>query len=359
MAIWQEQKMTEIITKSTSANTMNISPFVLHETGTTRLSFYPRWVDGSENHLRGGFRYEKKSRNDEWKDIDGKSITTLHKDESYELNLSGDDMAMLFSNLEAIKVLLEKHGHQWGKTTFRLAENNINGVLLQIGNIENKELVINRLRELESTNFESLENVIAIARLTKVINEIKNNIANNSESYWQDLFEKYPWILQQVFAYPVYYIYGETHLGGKNTHGRQGQGGIATDFLFKDGSNGSFAVIEIKPPTKKIVGAVYRGNSLGDQNTSHSMSDELTGGLVQMENQIRVAIEDFRSMLGKDYPELNRLNPSGVLLIGRSATLTPDELRSFNLFRKSLGKNLVMTFDELPSKLELLRGIYE
>ena len=351
--------MPEITTQSTSSNTMDITPFLLHETGSTRLLFYPRWVEDSENHLRGGFRFEKKGRNDTWEEFEGKKITTVHRDETYELNLSGEDVASLFSNLESIKSTLEEYGHHWGKTTFKLAESNINGLLLQIGDIENRDMVISRLKELEENNFESLENVVAIARLTNVIDEIKANLSNSDERYWQKLFEKYPWVLQQVFAYPVYYLYGETNLGGKNTKGRQGGGSIATDFLFNNGSNGSFAVIEIKPPTKAIVGSVYRGSNPGDQNMSHSMSDELTGGLVQMENQIRVAIEYFRTMLGEDYPDLNRLNPSGVLLIGRSATLTPDETRSFNLFRKSLGRNLVITFDELLEKLEILRGIYE
>ena len=38
------------------------------------------------------------------------------------------------------------------------------------------------------------------------------------------------------------------YLGGKRATGRQGKGGVATDFLFSDDSTKSFAIVEIKTP---------------------------------------------------------------------------------------------------------------
>ena len=89
---------------------------------------------------------------------------------------------------------------------------------------------------------------------------------------------------------------GNVYVGGKGPIGRQGRGGVATDFLFSDDSTKSFAVVEIKTPAASIVGAHYRGRpGEGDRNETFSMHGELTGGIVQARNQIAVAIEDFLS----------------------------------------------------------------
>ncbi|QQS18179.1 DUF4263 domain-containing protein [Candidatus Saccharibacteria bacterium] len=293
--------MPEINTHSTSAGTMDVSPIPLHETGSTRLFFYPIWVDASDNHLRGGFRFEKKGRNETWEEFEGRSITTLHRDEAYELNLSGEDMATLFSNLERIKALLEQWGHRYGDTTFSLADNNAEGILLQISDGANRDLIIGKLRELEANNFRSIENAVATAKLQTAIDFIRENLGNRVESFWQDYFDNNSWIIQQIFHFPLYYMQGETYVGGKNTRGRNGQGGVATDQLFLNGANGSFAVVEIKPPTTPLVGGQYRGDDEGRENICYSMSAQLTGSLVQMENQIRVAVNDFQTMLGRTF----------------------------------------------------------
>lgn len=351
--------MPNIATSSTSASTMDVSPIVLHSTGTTRLLFYPKWVSASDNPLRGGFRYEKKGRNETWEEYEGRSITTLHKDEVFELNLNGEDMANLFTNLEAIKTTLEEHGHQYGHVSFVLENTNVEGVLLQIGSTENKTLVIEKLKDLESNNFKAIENVVATAKLQNMIETIQANIENDDEAFWQQLFEDNPWVLQQIFHFPFYYMNGETYVGGKNTQGRNGRGGVATDYLMQNGSNNSFAVIEIKTPVKSLVGGEYRGEENGAQNICHSMTAELTGSIVQTENQVRVAERDFRTMIGEDYSDLNQTDAIGVLLIGNKSIMGQDKQRSFNLFRKSLGKNIVMTYDELLAKLEILKEIYD
>lgn len=348
--------MSEINTYSTSSGTMDVSPIVLHETGSTRLLFYPRWVDASENHLRGGFRFEKKSRNETWQEFKGRSITRLHTNEVYELNLSGEDMAKLFSNLESIKTLLEKWGYQYGNATFTLADDNTKGVLLQIGDSANRDLIVRKLRELEANNFSSIENAVATAKLQTAIDTIRENLANSGEDFWQEYFDNNSWIIQQIFHFPLYYMKGQTYVGGKNTNN---QGGVIADQLFRNGVNNSFAVVEIKPPTKPLVGGQYRGDGVGSENICHSMSGELTGALVQLENQIRVATSEFRSMVGSDFPELNQIDPVGLLLIGhRAPTMDDDKKRSFSLFRKTISKSIVMTYDGLLDRLEIIKRVY-
>ena len=128
------------------------------------------------------------------------------------------------------------------------------------------------------------------------IAELKENLENADEGFWQRYFQKNVWILQQIFPYPVIWISGETYLGGKNSKGRQGQGGVATDFLFMNSSNGSFAVVELKTPMAGLVGARYRGVPVASgTNVVHAMHSDLTGALVQMENQILTAQDGFNT----------------------------------------------------------------
>ncbi|MBU4511575.1 DUF4263 domain-containing protein [bacterium] len=353
--------MSDIIfTKSTSKETMGVNPIILRETITTRLIFEPIWVDVSENPLRGGFRFQRKGPNDTWQDFNLKSLGSLHKDEEYKLNLKPEEVCELLSKLDVIQKTLKNSGHIPGHSAFVINQSNAEGIFLQIGQTENREWVIAQLKKLESDNFENLGDAIGRARLENAIKEIKDNLLNDNEDYWQKFFENNTWILQQVFSYPVIYLNGETYLGGKNSKGRSGSGGVATDFLLKNGANGSFAVVEIKKPTSVLLGSLYRGKKeSGGLNEIYQTSGDLSGGIIQTENQIYVANEYFRSQIGKDYPELNQLNSVGILIIGNLSNLTVAQKKSFNLFRKSLGKNLVYTYDEILLKLELLKEVYE
>lgn len=352
--------MSEIIsTTSTSQATMDVTPIVLKETTTTRLVFFPTWVNQSGNPLRGGFKFQRKGPNDTWINFDSLPLSSLKKNEEYNLNLDGESMSKLFSGLEEVKALLAEHGHSYGTRTFTLSETNANSILLQIGETENREWIIEQLKKLENQNFENLGSVIGRARLENIIEIFEKNLNNNTEVFWESFFEDNPWILQQMFAFPVMYMNGETYLGGKNSKGRQGQGGSATDFLCMNGSNGSFAVVEIKTPDCKLIGSLYRGKGDGKNNDLYSIHGDLSGGVIQMENQMYTAIEYFTTTIGKDYPNLNYLNPAGVLIAGNYSNLTSEEKKSFDLFRKSLGKNQVYTFDEILQKLKLLKTVYE
>lgn len=352
--------MDEIQTTSTSSATMDISPIVLREKGITRLVFCPSWVSSSGNPLRGGFKFQRKSPKETWEDVEHRPMSSLKKDEGYELNLDGSDMAKLFGRLEEIKEVLSIHGHHYGTRSFKLSRENASGVFLQIGEIENREWVIEQLKALEQENFENLGLAVGRARLESAISEMEDSLLNQDEVFWQRFFENRPWILQQVFAYPVIYLNGETYLGGKNSKGRQGSGGSATDFLLMNGSNGSFAAVEIKTPGCELTGSCYRGEEgSNEKNEVYRIHGDLTGGVVQMENQMQVAVEYFKTQIGEDYPKLTHLNPVGVLIAGTYASLSETKQRSFDLFRKSLGKNHVFTFDEVLAKLKLLKMVYE
>jgi hypothetical protein len=350
--------MDKIRTISTSGSTMDINPIVLRQNNSFRLSFFPKWVEDSDNKLRGVFRIERKGPNDIWEPITTLPSSKLKKDEYYEIQLYGDDMATLLGNLEDIKALLSEHGYSYGTRTFSLNEYNVDQVLIQVGNLENRDLIVEQLKKLEEHQFENLSTVINTARMDGAIQEYEQNMDNTSEEYWQNFFERNPWILQQVFAFPVIYLNGETYLGGKSSSGRQGSGGSATDFLCMHGSHNSLAVVEIKKPLCNLTGSIYRGEEgSGDQNELYRIHGDLSGGIVQLENQLHTATHYFSSTVGETYPKLKNLSPSGILIAGNYSLLNAPKRKSFDLFRKSLGKNQVLTFDEVLVKLKLLRDL--
>lgn len=355
------QSESDYKTTSTSSGTMDISPIELRKTTTTMMRFEPYWVEESDNPLRGSFRFYRKSKNDSWEEIDSKPMNALHKDEEYSLRLTGEETTKLISELDKLTKSLNKLGHSFGERQFTVNEINAESILLQIGKIENRKMVIKQLKNLEKDNFENLGLAIGNARLQKMIEIIESNLgASKNEEFWQGLFEENPWVLQQMFTFPVIFLNGETFLGGKNSKGRQGSGGSATDFLFKNGSNGSFAVLELKTPDSQLVGQLYRGvQNSGDKNELYQIHGNLSGGIVQMENQIHIAIEHFEKQIGADYKELNHLDPTGVLITGNYSLLDNRQKISFDLFRKSLGKNQIYTFDEVLEKLKLLKSVYE
>ncbi|MDI9357261.1 MAG: DUF4263 domain-containing protein [Chitinophagaceae bacterium] len=166
--------------------------------------------------------------------------------------------------------------------------------------------------------------------------------------------------MQQVFVHPVLYIQGETYLGGKNTKGRNGSGGVVTDFLLKNISSNSICVVEIKTPCTDLINqSVYRGSGNGKNNDIHSTGSDLSGSVIQLENQIHEAINNFKTVIGSDEStkDVGILDPRGVLIIGTYSDLSDSQKRSFNLFRKSLSRDIV-TFDELLEKMKMLLNIY-
>jgi len=345
-------------TKSTSLSTMSLPVIPLRETKTTRLLFFPMWAQESQNPLRGGFVFQRKSPIGVWENISYESLTTLKKDEGYQLNLDGEEVLKLISEFENLKSLYSKQGMVYGEHSVRVVENNVDGIFIQITDPSKKQMVIDSLEKLEQDKFDGLSSILKKTSLDKIINEFEINMTNSDESFWQKFFEKNPEIFQYLFPFPLIYLNGETYLGGKNTKGRQGAGGTATDFLIQNNSNGSFGVVDIKTPLCKLVGCTYRGTTKsGYRNELSRIHGNLSGGIVQLENQMFTAIKYFETVLGPDYDKLNFLNPTGLLIAGNQLLLDEEQRKSFNLFRKSLGKNQIITFDEVLSKLKLINEL--
>ena len=236
---------------------------------------------------------------------------------------------------------------------------------LKIGDIDNREIVIEQLKRLEQNNFENIENALSISKIDKILDVWEKNKENEDESFWQKLFEneEYTWVFQQLFPYPILFLQWETYVGWKSSKWRNGQWWVATDFIYKNLSSNSFALIEIKTPgTLLIEKKVYRWKRWTDNtNEIYPPNRSLSWSIIQLQNQIQTWIEDFLTTLGRDFSqeELNHLHPHWILLIWNIDSLTSRQKESFILFRRTIKDITIVTFDELFEKIKSLKQIYE
>jgi hypothetical protein len=336
---------------------------VLSESPRTRTVFRPALHGGG---VRGHLIRQKRGADGVWADTNEVNFTQLPPDCGVQIELDTSATNTLFSKLTS---LYEVHnrGIVHGDHDFVVAEKDE----VVVVNDQNKAAIIQALLDQQLTEefWEALSATdpdlalrLAAGRIQydreQTITEFEQGLIAHpdDESYWQAFFELHPWILQTAFSSTVYYLGGEVYVGGKRPVGRQGTGGVATDFLFADDSTKSFAVVEIKTPHTKLIGPLYRGSAGSDyENETYSMHSDLTGGIVQTRNQMSVAIDNFENVLGPGSGhKLNRVHPKGVLIVGVIHGLSERRLTSFNHFRHGLYSLTVITYDELLKRLKVL-----
>jgi Domain of unknown function (DUF4263) len=336
---------------------------ILNESPRTRTVFRPALHGGG---VRGHLIRQKRGADGTWADTNEVNFNQLPADCGVQIELDTSATDTLFSKLKSLYEV-QHQGVVHGDHEFVVAEKDEVVVVSD----QNKAAIIQALldQQLSEEFWEALSATdpdlalrLAAGRIQydreQTIGEFERALQEHTadEKFWQDFFELHPWILQTAFSSTVYYLGGEVYVGGKRPVGRQGTGGVATDFLFADDSTKSFAVVEIKTPHTKLIGGRYRGDADGGyDNETYSMHGDLTGGVVQTRNQMSVAIDNFESVLGPGFGnKLNRVHPKGVLIVGEIRELSERQLTSFNHFRHGLYSLTVITFDELLRRLRVL-----
>jgi Domain of unknown function (DUF4263) len=335
---------------------------VLSETPKTRTVFRPGLHAGG---VRGQIIRQKIGADGAWKEVNEVNFNRLDPDCGVAVELDTEATTKLFEKLQQLYEVQRK-GVPYGDESFVVGKPDE----VVLVDDQDKAKAFNAILEQgysedfwEALNEKNpdLGSRLAMAKIQldrqAAIKEFRESLSTHAgeEPYWQDFFSKHPWIIQAVFSTTVFVLAGETYLGGKLPVGRQGKGGVATDFLTADESTKSFSVVDIKTPATPLVGQAYRGQAgSGNENESYSMHAELSGGIVQVRNQITVAGENFESVLGKGFEQLNRLHPKGVLIAGTLSGLSRRQRESFNQFRYGLFSLTVITYDEVLSRLEVL-----
>ncbi len=339
---------------------------VLCQTARTRTIFRPGMHGGG---VRGYIIRQKIGDDGQWADVNEANFTVLPADAGVQIELDTDATQKLYARLTHL-YQVQSQGVAYGDHHYVVAEQDE----VVVVNDRNKAHVIQTLVEQNaSEDFwtalaeadPDLATRLAAGRIQYdrecVIRDFEAALTEHpdDEAFWQGFFETNHWILQAVFSGAVYLMGSDIYIGGKGPVGRQGAGGVATDFLFSDDSTKSFSVVEIKTPHAPLVGRQYRGNSQdGQNNETYSMHSELSGGVVQIRNQITTAVESFESVLGPGFEhKMNRVHPKGVLIIGTLDGLSERQLASFNHFRHGQYSLAIITYDELLKRLKLLFGI--
>lgn len=169
--------------------------------------------------------------------------------------------------------------------------------------------------------------------------------ADKGEASWQTFFQTYPFALKLAFGYPIVALGDQVSVGG----GRfDGKGEKITDFTASAALSGNLALVEIKTPDTKLLGAVEYRDSV------YAPSRELSGSVNQvLDQRYRLQTEFATRRMNSRAWELEVYAVHCLVIIGRNPT-TDDEKKSFELFRRDLRYVTVLTFDEMLLKLKTI-----
>lgn len=213
------------------------------------------------------------------------------------------------------------------------------------------EPVLSKIMELGIDDLNKISSVLGVINLRKIIELWDREKKNSSEEYWQNLLTSNPWVISQVFSYPVVIITDKAYVGGKAI---DNTGGNIVDFLYKNQITNHVKLVEIKTPTTKLLSAMYRNNVF-------SISTELTGSINQVLNYREEIEKNFLALSSASACKYEVINPRCLLIAGsfENEQLDDTQKKSFEIFRSELKNVEIITFDELFAKVQLLLGLLE
>lgn len=161
------------------------------------------------------------------------------------------------------------------------------------------------------------------------------------EEDWQKFFNEYSWVLNHLFPFQVLLRKEKAYLGGKTIENKDGR---IVDFLFQHDLLDNMALLEIKIHTTGLLkNRAYREPDV------YSMDDELSGGINQCLDQKDIFMKDFGAIE-------NIHDPMCILVIGKKSELNANQRKCFEKIRTNQKNVVIVTFDELQSKL---KGLHE
>lgn len=351
-----------IHTETVSWGFSTTSPITLDETSRTRTSFQGDIHDG---RIRGRIIRQRKGADGEWLDANEVNFNQVPPDSGVRIELNTAATERLFDRLVQLRSIADEGLPRSGARDFVVAPAE---EVVHVAGGDRAEAIRSLLaapltREDWETLVEAAPDIaISLAeaqllhRRKAAIDEFESALSEHpdDEAFWQEFFARHPWMLEAAFSAAVVLLADDIYIGGKRAASRHGLGGAVADFLFADESTKSFAVVEIKTPSTPLIGPQYRGRR-DEANEVFSPSSHLSGAVVQVGNQIALAVADFDRVLRESYPSnLDRIHPKGVLIVGQKDALTPRELASFNLFRHKLFSLTVIAYDELLRRLRIM-----
>lgn len=184
-------------------------------------------------------------------------------------------------------------------------------------------------------------NRVFIEDIIKKFEKLMSSKTDN-EKAWQNYFANNSWILNHLFPFEVILKKNEAYVGGKTI---ENQDGRVVDFLFQNGFEDNFALLEIKTHKKTF----FKSNPYRKPDV-FALSDELSGGISQCLDQKDTFIKEFGA-------KEKILDPKVILVIGNKGDLDEHKAKCFELLRANQKNVEIVTFDELLSKLRGLLNV--
>ena len=228
---------------------------------------------------------------------------------------------------------------------------NIISLLKWITETDNLEPLVVKLAEMGIDDLSRINSVIGVTNLRKILELWDSEKQNSSEDFWQSTFSSNPWVISQVFSFPVVIMKEKAYLGGKAI---DNIGGNIVDFLYQNQVTANVALVEIKTPMTKLLASQYREKIF-------SISSFLTGAINQTLNYREEMEKSFYAISAESANRFAVINPKCLLIIGSLENEQLDDIqkKSFEIFRSDLKNVEIITFDELFAKIKLLLELFE
>ena len=216
-----------------------------------------------------------------------------------------------------------------------------------------------KLRLLRERHLDRVARILASARRAAASSSVASKIQqalqtweqerlNSHEEYWQQLFTARPELLAPTVHSRAFTLKSKCYVGGKTIENSDGN---VLDFLAQH--DGDVALIEIKSPTTPLLGAKYRKNV-------YAPSQQLVGAITQALHYRLSLLNDLKT-LRSESPGLQVHDPRVFVVIGDAERegFTEVKRRSFQLFRHTLNRVEILTYDELFNGLANLAALLE
>lgn len=193
-----------------------------------------------------------------------------------------------------------------------------------------------------------LRNTLDLAALDAVIARFDALLQrpNSVEKDWQALLARHPFVLGLLFGHPVVLVGEQAAIGGK---GYDGKGERYVDFLLKTETTHTAAIVEIKRPGTSLI------QGQGKYASVPAIHGDLLAGVMQILDQRVVFLTHLRAKRGEAGEAIEGWHVSCVVIAG----VLPTEAlkaKAFELYRHSLRDVVILTYDELLSRLKALRA---
>ncbi|MEK9152688.1 MAG: Shedu immune nuclease family protein [Patescibacteria group bacterium] len=328
---------------------------VLSEKATTRKIMKATLVENPRDP-DAGFKivliHQRKSLKSQWENIEAINLNTLKAGEGVRLDLDSQETRKLLQELQNIQAIRFETGVPVGEHSLTVIRGN--PTLLEklnelMASPDEAASLLDAIKRLQP-DLVSKMSYIKVAEERKVIlEEFRQAMERNEpEEFWQDFFEKNPWIFGYGLNYKILrQVQAQPNYGGVTAAGQGAQRG---DFLARTEAEIKFTVlVEIKTPQTALLGTTqYR-------NGAWEIGKEFTGGVVQVQANCHTW-ETEGSRRPEDQENLTAegvytVRPKGILVIGNTAQLTDIRRRNtFEIYRRQLNEPEVITFDELYAR---------